>query len=249
MNDTVKKIASDLAHLGVNEGDELLMHTAFSKLGKGVSPDDLIAGLRLALGDEGTLIIPSLSWSNVNKNNPVFDVYDTPTCIGFFPEYFRKTEGVRRSVHPTHSCSAIGKNADAYISLHQLDRTPVGENSPFRKLSERKGKILFLGVVSTPNTSMHGVEELVGPDYLYGDDLEYTLNGYDGFSYSAVYHTHGFKNTSQRYERAETLMNQYELSKGNVLEAYSTLMSSEALWKKGREALEKDPHFFVDIKK
>ncbi len=245
----IEKIASDLSHLGINKGDEILVHTAFSKLGKGVDPDDVIAGLRLAIGDEGTLVIPSLSWENVNKENPVFDVYDTPACIGFFPEYFRKTEGVRRSVHPTHSCSAIGKNADAYISLHQLDRTPVGENSPFRILSNRKGKILFLGVVSTPNTSMHGVEELVGPDYLYGDDLEYTLNGYDGFSYKAVYHTHGFKNTAQRYERAETLMNQYELSKGYVLEAYCTLMSSEALWKKGKEALEKDNHFFVDIRK
>lgn len=242
-----EKIARDLENLGVKKGDCLLVHTSFKALGKGVRAEDVIEGLKKALGAEGTLIIPSLSWAVVTKDNPVFDIRTTETCIGYIPEFFRHYEGAVRSMHPTHSCSATGAKAEEFIKDHYLDRTPVGKNSPFRRLSEVGGKILFLGCSSTPNTSMHGVEELVVPDYLYGDDIEYTLTNYDGKTYNALYHTHGFAHTTQRYERAEGLLNQYEISKGKVLEANCTLMSSDALWKKGREALEKDSHFFVDI--
>ncbi len=240
-------IMRDLINLGVKKGDCLLVHTSFSALGKGVSAEDVISGLTAALGESGTLILPALSYSLVTKEDPFFDVKTTPTCVGYLPEFFRNYPGVVRSVHPTHSCSAIGKLSEEFTKDHCLDRTPVGENSPFRKLADHGGKILFLGCTSTPNTSMHGVEELVVPDYLYGDDLEYTLTNYDGKTYNAMYRTHGFAHTTQRYERVEKLLDASEIAKGKVLEAKCVLMSSAALWKKGREALERDRHYFVDI--
>ncbi|MDD4124803.1 MAG: AAC(3) family N-acetyltransferase [Eubacteriales bacterium] len=240
-------ITRALENLGVKKGDCLLVHTSFKALGKGVKAEDVIKGLTAAIGNNGTLIIPSLSYSTVTKEAPLFDVRSTKACIGYFPEFFRNYNGSIRSVHPTHSCSAVGAEAEEFVNSHYIDRTPVGENSPFRKLAGFGGKILFLGCSSAPNTSMHGVEELVVPDYLYGEDIEYTLTNYDGKSYNALYRTHGFAHTAQRYERVEALLNQYEMSKGKVLEAQCTLMSSAALWKKGKEAMEKDSHFFVEI--
>ena len=241
------RIIEDLVKLGVRRGDSLLVHTAFSKLGGGVDPADVIAAFRSVLGEEGTLILPALSWANVTKENPVFSVRETPVCVGFLPEYFRRLPGVRRSVHPTHSCCAIGAKTELFLGSHALDDTPVGPNSPFRKLAEQDGKILFLGCTSTPNTSMHGVEELVVPDYLYGDDIVYTITDNDGRTYQKKYHTHGFACTEQRYERAEQLLKEGEIAKGRVLKAECTLMSAPALWERSASKLREDPHFMVDI--
>lgn len=242
-----ERIISDLRSLGVREGDALLVHTAFSKLGKGVSPDDVIDALKETLGEKGTLILPALSWANVTKDDPVFDVNETPVCVGFLPEYFRRLPGVRRSVHPTHSCCAVGYDVEYFLGDHEKDDTPVGPNSPFRRLAERGGKILFLGCTTTPDTSVHGIEELVVPDYLYGDDIVYTITNNEGRTYTKKYHTHGFANTDQRYERAEQLLTKDEMSKGKVLRADCTLISAPALWEKVASALRKDPHFMVDI--
>ena len=93
-----EQMISDLRALGVREGDSLLVHTAFSKLGKNVDPAEVIDALRTALGEKGTLVLPALSWANVTAANPVFDVNATPVCVGFLPEYFRRLPGVRDRV-------------------------------------------------------------------------------------------------------------------------------------------------------
>jgi aminoglycoside 3-N-acetyltransferase len=239
-------IANQLENLGVKKGDCLLVHSSFKSLGKGITANDVIEGLITAVGEKGTLILPALSYSNVTEESPFFDIKNTPACIGYLPNFFLSREGTVRSMHPTHSCTAYGHLAREFTKNHYLDRTPVGKNSPFYILKEQGGKILFLGCTTHPNTSMHGVEELTEPDYLYGDYLEYTLTDYDGKSYNATYRTHGFANTVQRYDRVEGLLNQYEMSKGKVLEANCTLMSSPAVWQKAKEAMEKAPLYFVD---
>ncbi|MEG2003159.1 MAG: AAC(3) family N-acetyltransferase [Clostridia bacterium] len=242
------QILNDLKNLGIKNGDCLLAHTSFSSLGKGVSAKDLIDALREAVGEEGTLLLPSLSWANVTHENPVFNVAETPVCVGYLPEYFRtQYKGVKRSVHPTHSCCAIGKEADEFVYGHENDDTPVGKNSPFYKLGKKSGKILFIGCGTEPNTSMHGVEELVNPDYLYGDDIEYTITDATGNTYKKRYHTHGFKNTEQRYERLENHLSSDEMKKGMILAASCTIMSASAVWKKGLEQYLLDPHYFVDF--
>lgn len=249
MTENKLKMIEHLNTLGVRKGDCLLVHSSFSKLAQFVTPVEAIEALECAVGENGTLVLPALSWKNVNASNPSFNVDTTPVCVGFLPELFRTSKGVKRSMHPTHSCSVYGKKQDEFINSHYLDDTPVGENSPFRKLAENNGKILFLGCLSASNTSMHGVEELVTPPYLFGKDMTYSMTSYDRKTYNKLYHTHGFANTIQRYERAEMLMNQYELSKGNVLESACTLMSASALWRKGKETLEENKLFFVDITK
>lgn len=241
------KIAFDLAALGVEKGDVLLVHSSFRSLGGGVTGEEVIEGLKEALGERGTLVFPALSWKNVNRENPAFDVRETSSCIGYLPELFRNYPGAVRSLHPTHSCAALGEKAVEITKLHHLDRTPVGENSPFRKIRDNNGKILFIGCSSRPNTSMHGVEELLEPDYLYGGHNKYTLTNYDGVSYNATYRIHGFAGVVQRYDRAEALLDSDEKSSGRVLGANCALMSSRALWEKGYDAIKAYPRFFVDI--
>ncbi len=51
-----------------------------------------------------------------------------------------------------------------------------------------------------PNTSMHGVEELVEPPYLFGDDITYTLHLGDERR-EVTCRRHAFAGWVQRYER------------------------------------------------
>lgn len=247
MHEIAQKIQTDLQNLGVEKGDSLLVHTSFRALGKGVTGEDVVTGVMAALGTRGTLLVPAFSYTNVTKEKNAFDVRVTPSCVGYFPEFFRGYPGVVRSLHPTHSVSALGDAAEEYIKDHRLDKTPVGPHSPLRALFKKKGKILFLGCSTRSNTSMHGVEELIVPDYLFGEQVEYSLTNYDGKTYNAVYRTHGFSRTAQRYERAAALLSPGEIARGNVLAAECTLMSAAALWQKGKEALEQDSHYFVEI--
>ncbi|CDD04924.1 aminoglycoside 3-N-acetyltransferase [Ruminococcus sp. CAG:382] len=223
------KLQNDLEALGLRNGDSLLIHSAFSSLHRKISPKDFIDGVRDVLGN-GALLFPTLSWANVTKDDPVFDVNKTPCCTGFLPEFFRTSyEGAIRSIHPTHSCAAVGGNAEWFVCDHELDSTPVGANSPFRRLREAKGKILFLGCGSCCNTSMHGVEELAVPPYVFGDKMTYTLTNRDGKTYDKVYTTHGFANTSQNYDRLEALLPEGTVSFGKALDADCVLMDADAV--------------------
>ena len=130
MNSNSRIIYEGALALGIVPGDALMVHSSLKSLGEGFTPADVIEGLRGALGAEGTLMLPALSYITCNAKHPVFDYYETKSCVGAIPEYFRTSvEGVLRSVNPTHSCCALGNNAEYLTSGHILDETPCGENS------------------------------------------------------------------------------------------------------------------------
>lgn len=247
MTEIAKRISLDARSLGINEGDTLLVHSSLRSLG-GATPSDVIDGLKDALGEDGTLVFPALSYLNCNPRNPVFDYYKTKSNIGALPEYFRtKVDGVIRSMNPTHSCCALGKNAEYITSGHILDKTPCGENSPFRRLMLLKGKILFIGCGMRPNTSMHAVEELSEPDYLYGGDFEYTLTDKNGKTHTAPCRAHGFKGVAQRYERLADLLVGDELRVGKILKAECHLVYTPAMWEKAHKKYSESPHYFIEM--
>ena len=246
MTELSRKISADAEKLGVRKGDTLLVHSSLRSLG-GATACEVIYGLLNALGEEGTLVLPALSYMHCNPSNRVFDYNSTPSNVGYLPEYFRTSvSGVKRSLCPTHSCCAVGKNADYVVSGHILDSTPCGENSPFRRVFELGGKILFIGCGMNPNTSMHAVEELSEPDYLFGDAFEYELTDENGKKVKTVCRAHGFKNVIQRYDRLSALLDENELSVGNILSAECHLVNTDAMWKKADAKYREDPHYFID---
>ena len=154
----------DLRGLGVRSGDTVLVHSSLRSLGPVPDgPETVIRGLLDALGPEGTLLFPALSYRTVTALNPVFDQLHTPCCVGGLPEYFRTRPGTLRSVHPTHSMSGVGRHAAELFREHHLDTTSCGPHSPFHRLREVGNWVLFIGCGIGPNTSMHAVEELFSP--------------------------------------------------------------------------------------
>jgi len=245
-NEFIQKMKSDLESLGVVPGGTLLVHSSLKSLGEVPGgPETVIQGLLEALGPEGTLLVPALSYASVTIDNPVFDVKNTSCCIGAIPEYFRTRNGTLRSVHPTHSVCGTGKNAVAFLRDHYMDNTPVGSHSPFRLLMNARGQILMLGCGLRPNTSMHGVEELVEPGYLFRQMVTYQIIHADGRTSEMECRRHNFAGWEQRYDRVENVLSGDELRRGKVLQADCHLIDTVALWENARQKLLEEPFYFV----
>lgn len=147
-----------LAALGLGAGDLVFVHASLSRFGHVVGgADTVVDALLRCVGPGGTVGMPGFTFGIENEAAPVFDVRHSPVWAGRIYEVFRRRPGVRRSHHLTHSVCALGARAAEWTATHSL--TPCGPESPFRKLVEWGGKILFLGVCHNSNTTLHALEE------------------------------------------------------------------------------------------
>jgi aminoglycoside 3-N-acetyltransferase len=208
--------------------------------------ETVVLGLLDALGTEGTLLMPALSYGHVHADQPRFDVLTTPSNVGAIPEHFRQRPGTRRSLHPTHSVCGVGRLTAELLNGHRHDRTPCGPRSPFRLLPELGGQILMLGCGLKPNTSMHGVEELVEPPYLFGRIIPFELVDEQGAVVRREYRCHGFQGWGQHYERVVDLLGPDEVRRGKVLQAEVWVLEARAVWREGEAALRRDPLCLVE---
>jgi aminoglycoside 3-N-acetyltransferase len=140
-----------LVELGVVAGDVVMVHSAFdSFLGFQGGPVDAIRTLQQVVGARGTLMMPTIPFRGTAVEyalgDPVFDVRQTVSRMGLLTELFRRSPGVVRSIHPTHSVAVWGNRADAIIAGHERAETPCGRSTPYEKLLEHDGKILLVGV-------------------------------------------------------------------------------------------------------
>lgn len=251
MNKDYKQLVDDLLAIGLKKGDSLMIHSSYKSMGGlegGI--ETFLEAVLSVLGESGTLISPTFTFRAVSVDNPVFDYVNTPSCTGAINEFIRHLPYAKRSIHPTHSCTVIGKKTDYYVNGHELDRTPVGENSPVRKLMEDGGKILMLGCGLGPNSSLHGVEEMAKVPYvLPKSPSPYTIILPDK-TYTIDYYRHHIVQNGflQRYGRLERLIDDSFVKRAPIHGANSYLIDAPWLWKVGVEALSKDPYFFVEKK-
>ncbi|MDD6330281.1 MAG: AAC(3) family N-acetyltransferase [Firmicutes bacterium] len=242
MNDA-KKLLADMKALGIKEGETILVHASMKALGTKETPEAVLDTLQKALGENGTLLLPALTYENVTPEHPVFDADKTVPCIGLLPRTFWKIPGVVRSVHPTHSVCARGKRAVELTALHGEDITPVGKNSPFMKLPEIGGRLLFIGEVLDCCTFMHGVEERFGTDYvLTKEKIRYVVNGEEKYMYG-----HDFKGWETTYRRVKEILDpaKNEIVTGKIGDATCYLIDAKALLKRAEEKLQENQHWFV----
>lgn len=147
-----------LAALGLAPGDLVFVHASLSRFGHVVGgADTVVEALLRCVGPGGTVGMPGFTFGIENEAAPVFDVRQSPVWAGRIYEVFRRRAGTRRSHHLTHSVCALGARAAEWTATHSL--TPCGPESPFRRLVEWRGKILFLGVCHNSNTTLHALEE------------------------------------------------------------------------------------------
>ena len=158
---TKESLLNDLKKLGINQYGTLKVHSSYKSIGDvDGGPDTVLDGLSEYMKD-GLLVLPTHTWSHVNQKNPVFHVEDSESNVGILTELFRKREGVIRSLHPTHSVAALGKDAKDFTAGNEKLDTPVARTSPYGKLLDRNAQIMMIGIDLIKNTFIHGIEEWI----------------------------------------------------------------------------------------
>ncbi|WP_256759391.1 aminoglycoside N(3)-acetyltransferase [Cohnella sp. WQ 127256] len=159
---------------GLAEGQTVFVHTSLRKIGFVVGgAETLIRSLLDIVGEDGTLMMPSQTWKNldpsigvhweepvewwpiIRDNWPAYDKEVTPAIgMGVVAEMFRRWPGAHRSDHPARSVAAVGKHAEFLTKDHDISNI-FGKDSPVDKLYELDGFILLIGVGYDKNTSLH----------------------------------------------------------------------------------------------
>ncbi|MGW0855419.1 aminoglycoside N(3)-acetyltransferase [Streptomyces sp. NPDC002690] len=161
------RLAAELLALGVRPGATLIVHASI----RAVRPPDrctlsVVAGLRGALGPEGTLVVPAFTPENSDTSRdhlartagltgaerarfravmPPFDPARTPApAMGLLAEAVRRSPGARRSGHPQTSFAALGPDAARLTRGHRA-ACHLGEESPLARLYDAGAQALLLG--------------------------------------------------------------------------------------------------------
>lgn len=171
-----KDIVTALHRAGVDRGDLIMLHSGLSGFGhiEG-GADTVIHAFMEAIGPRGTLLLPAFTRSFIYFNdccikNKAARPYD-PECakdiwVGTIPQIFLKYKGVLRSIHPTHSVIGKGPLAKPCLQEHEETDPPTCRRSPFGKLSDYHGKMVWFGAGLASTTFFHFLEDEMNMPYL-----------------------------------------------------------------------------------
>lgn len=174
---TREELVAQLRACGIKEGQSLCVHASLSSLGFVIGgAETLIRALLEIVGVNGTLMMPSQTWKNLDPQTgvhweapvewwplirahwPVYDKEVTPAIgMGVVAEMLRKWPGAVRSDHPARSFAALGKHAEYLTNDHDLSNI-FGAGSPLDKFYQLRGQVLLIGVGHDKNTSLHLAE-------------------------------------------------------------------------------------------
>ncbi len=152
---------TQLVRLGVEPGGVLLVHTSFRAVAPvDGGPEALSDALLLAVGPEGTLVMPTMT-----DGETIFDPRTTPSVgMGIIAELFWRRPSVVRSTHPGGSFAAAGPLAERICAPQPLS-PPHGPESPPGRVHALGGQVLLLGVTHGESTTLHVAESLAGVPY------------------------------------------------------------------------------------
>jgi aminoglycoside 3-N-acetyltransferase len=168
---TQTEITASLRTLGLDQGDTVFVHSSLSSMGYveggAVSVTD---ALLCALGQQGTLIVPTFTFGHDNCTHPVFDPYRDRSEMGRVSEELRTRPKSSRSIHLLHSVSALGFLSEQITTDH--GESAWAEDGPFGKLYEFDAKILLLGVPYFRCTHFHVIEQMAAVPYRHWVNIE-----------------------------------------------------------------------------
>jgi len=192
-NEKIIKVLSEHWQVcGVENGDVLLVHSSLKRLlaeiykdyGFVATPQTIYDSLLLAVGNEGTLILPLFNFDFPNTG--FFDIKNTPSQMGALTEIGRNNPRSVRTGHPIYSFSVVGKFAKEFDNIDNY--SGYGSDSPFAKIKELDGKIAVIGLTDQNSmTSYHFVEEQNQVDYRYYKEFAGIYVNKDGKSTEKKY--------------------------------------------------------------
>jgi len=151
----------------VHRGECLVVHSSFNALGlREAAPVDVIRTLLEALGDQGTLMMPTFTYSfaGIYGVEPFNPLTSPGLGNGVLSETLQRYPGVLRSAQPAYSVAAIGRQAQQ-LTRDKEKASMLGIGSSYHEAYELGSKILLLGVGNIANSMLHTAETLAGLPY------------------------------------------------------------------------------------
>jgi aminoglycoside 3-N-acetyltransferase len=216
------KLKARLRSAGISESDTVLVHSNFKPdSGFQGTPLELANALVELIGTKGNLVMVSLPFRGAAYDylalGKPFNVRKTMSMMGLVTEMFRRREGTLRSLHPTHPVLAYGKDAAWLVADHERCLYPCGAGSPFDKIRQLRGKLLFFDVSFQSITFFHHVEDLLKeriPFPIYSDRL-FAVPAVDANGGHHVIQTYAFSKQARRAsDKLEAEMQRQGLIRG-----------------------------------
>lgn len=201
---TQASLMEDLQKSAINKENTLLIHSSMKAIGEVEGGGDAVLDALIEFMKEGLLLFPTHTWEKTNCINGIYDYKSEPSCVGYLTRLFMTQKGAVRSLHPSHSVTAIGKRAEEYVKYDDEAHTPCHRSGCMGHLYDEHAQILFLGTKLTKNTFIHGIEEWLDiPDRINPKMQIYKVVQRDGSIKEVEYHGHlsSFGDVSSTYDK------------------------------------------------
>lgn len=248
---TNKSLIESLLSIEADKCDTLFIHTSlsFGQPNPQLKKKELLGELLRVIDSLGvkTVCMPTFTFSFCNGVD--FDPATSASRMGVLNEFFRKQEGVIRSIDPLMSVALKGEDTDL---VRKIGHESCGANSTYDMLRHRDNvKFLFLGPkIGECMTYMHYLEWLYGVEYRYdrtfrGDvtvDGQTKLEEYVLFCrYNGVTPSTGtFVFEQKMYDNNEALIT-------NVGDGTISIVEEKQAAKRYKACLDENPYAFVDL--
>ncbi len=139
------ELGAAIRQVGLTAGDAVLLHSGMAAFeGFDGAVGEIIVAFQDTVGAGGVLMMPTFSMSGsaleYARSGKVFNPRTTPSQSGLITEVFRRSPGVVRSLHPTHSVAVWGKDSEWWIDGHHLGGHPVRPEYAVRPFARARRK-------------------------------------------------------------------------------------------------------------
>ena len=157
--------------LKIEKGDVILLTSDITDLflqcqenGEILDVNILLDNFQEAVGEEGTLLIPTYNWGFCQGK--AFDYKKTPSKTGAIGNAALRRKDFTRTKHPIYSFAVWGKDA---VKLAEMDNIEsFGPDSPFAYLEQVDAKNVFIGAsLRNSFTYIHYIEQKLKAPYRF----------------------------------------------------------------------------------
>lgn len=160
--------------------------------------------------EEGTLIVPTHSFSLCNTDKP-FSLEKTRSETGAFSEYVRTKAGCIRQMHPFSSRAAIGKYAE-YICQNTSNHS-YGQHTPFARMLELNTLFISIGIHPKQIVSLvHQCESDMNVPYRYSKEFLHPIEREGVIKVEPFYHLVTYQGAGIKRDKNTKIFEHFEKS-------------------------------------
>ncbi len=251
---TKEDLKRQLREMGLCGADTVFIHSSMKAMGDVEGRADTVIDAWMEYFREGLILLPTHTWRQMSESYNIFHPATEPACVGILPNIFMKREGVVRSLHPTHSIAAYGRDAEAYIKGEENQRTPCAPQGVMGRLLLRDAKILLVGVTHIRNTFIHAVEEMYNvPERFTAEPVKFLVEMPDCSYKEVPMYRHYNRHTEHISESYDKMLEGYfetgAAKKCKFGDANCILCDARLLYDVTGRILQKEPNCFIEMER